>query len=228
MMGAMALGDYAWAYENLLNHILKGQLPVSKDLTTLIDTSAQSLQKQQSDFLEKNHLDEHLQQQLNQAEYYLNPSYASDSTEAAPIPIEPIAAQNHSSPASQVHKPDHKPDHKSEHDDHHAETKRINKTDDNSRNQEREDPSAKVAKPIIKAKSIQESQHDKDEKTNQVILSLFKNDLPELLEEIDSSMLAIQKQPEEQKKLYCLRTRLAYLERGRTDGQCTIFSRYFP
>ena len=173
MMGAMALGDYAWAYENLLNHVLKGQVLITKDLTQLIDTSAQSLQKQQNDFLEKNALDEHLRQQLQQAEEYLQPKNSTKNVQDDAVKIKKIK-KNQSSQAQYSN--DKNP----------------------SFNQNRHDQAI----------------NREDEKTTLMILSLFKSDLPELLEDIDTTMLATHSHPEEHKNWVELERLLHTLKGG--------------
>jgi len=210
MMGAMALGDYAWAYENLLNHVLSGQLTISKNLTHLIDISGQSLQKQQIDFLEKNQLDDTLQQQLDQAEDYLNPQKAIESID----PIEVITPKTESITSEPQPESDQK-----DRDKHSKVVNKANHAENNTI-----DPSiakdSDISSKILAAQTRttqydkEKFQRDKEEKTNQVILSLFKNDLPELLEEIDSNMLAIQQQPEEQKNCIVLERALHTLKGG--------------
>ncbi len=171
MMGAMALGDYAWAYENLLNHVLKGQVLITKDLTQLIDTSAQSLQKQQNDFLEKNALDEHLRQQLQQAEEYLQPKNSTKNIQ-----------------------------------DNAVEIKKV-----------RQKQSSQAQYSNDKNSSFNQNRHDhnrEDEKTTLMILSLFKSDLPELLEDIDTTMLSTHSHPEEHKNWVELERLLHTLKGG--------------
>ncbi|MGB1255923.1 MAG: Hpt domain-containing protein, partial [Thiolinea sp.] len=51
MVGGLALGDYAWAHENMLNQVLEGRLPRNDNLATLLHTAADFLEQNKPFFL---------------------------------------------------------------------------------------------------------------------------------------------------------------------------------
>nr|HPQ96944.1 Hpt domain-containing protein [Thiolinea sp.] len=71
MAGALALGDYAWAHENLLNRVLEGGIPVNDGVTGLLNRAVSYLQRRLDYFLVAEAADAGVQQQVARVEAFM-------------------------------------------------------------------------------------------------------------------------------------------------------------
>lgn len=95
MVGATALGDYAWEHENLLNHVISGQLLASDELYDFIEESQLQLYENTDALLIQNQLPEALKQQMQAATTWSNTNQAPVRQEETETTTE---KPNHASP----------------------------------------------------------------------------------------------------------------------------------
>jgi chemosensory pili system protein ChpA (sensor histidine kinase/response regulator) len=109
MAGAFALGDFAWIHEDLLNHVLSGQLKADERVSTQIGKAVQELRARLDFFLNASQKDARVERMIAEAETVLLPpetapletwdfSAAEPRAKPAPLPeqliefAEPISA----------------------------------------------------------------------------------------------------------------------------------------
>ncbi len=68
MAGALALGDYAWAYERMLNQVLEKTLPINDRLCNLLNQSTQYLTKRLDFFLTAVQIDDDAKAEIKKVE----------------------------------------------------------------------------------------------------------------------------------------------------------------
>ncbi|PIE00993.1 MAG: hypothetical protein CSA79_01460 [Thiothrix nivea] len=71
MVGGLALGDYAWAHEDLLNQVLDGQLPRNDYLVAILQQSLAYLDEHQHFFLNAEQIDEQGRQEIQRVEAFI-------------------------------------------------------------------------------------------------------------------------------------------------------------
>ncbi len=71
MVGGLALGDYAWAHEDMLNQVLDGQLPRNDYLVAILQQSLDYLDKHQHFFLNAEQIDEQGCQEIQRVEAFI-------------------------------------------------------------------------------------------------------------------------------------------------------------
>jgi len=96
MAGALALGDYAWAHENLLNRVLEGGISANDGVTTLLGRAVRYLQRRLDYFLAAETADAGVKQQIERVEAFMaapEQPLAAESTGAAVAPVSSGSAQ---------------------------------------------------------------------------------------------------------------------------------------
>ncbi|MBK8453073.1 MAG: response regulator [Thiofilum sp.] len=71
MVGALALGDFAWAYESMLNQVLSGATDANDDLVALLAYGVKQLANRQGFFLEACSADEEVKADVKRIERFL-------------------------------------------------------------------------------------------------------------------------------------------------------------
>ncbi len=71
MAGALALGDYAWAYERMLNQVLEKTLPINDRLCNLLNQSTQYLTKRLDFFLTAVQIDDDAKAEIKKVEDFI-------------------------------------------------------------------------------------------------------------------------------------------------------------
>ncbi|HPY42307.1 MAG TPA: Hpt domain-containing protein, partial [Thiolinea sp.] len=72
MAGALALGDYAWAYERMLNQVLEKTLPVNERLCDLLNQSTSYLTRRLDYFLTSIQADEDAKAEIKKVEDFIS------------------------------------------------------------------------------------------------------------------------------------------------------------
>ncbi|MEZ5535109.1 MAG: Hpt domain-containing protein [Thiolinea sp.] len=81
MVGGMALGDYAWAHEDMLNKVLEGALPRNDNLAAILQQSSRYLDGHRDFFLNAEQIDEAGRGEIAKVEAFVNnPEAANDLT----------------------------------------------------------------------------------------------------------------------------------------------------
>ncbi|MEZ5478771.1 MAG: Hpt domain-containing protein [Thiolinea sp.] len=71
MVGGLALGDYAWAHENMLNKVLEGSLPRNDRLAALLQDSVAYLERYKGFFLTADAVNEATQAEIAKVESFM-------------------------------------------------------------------------------------------------------------------------------------------------------------
>lgn len=80
MAGAFALGDFAWAHENLLNQVMAGQVASNDAVAAQLQTAAQELQERLAFFHTAQHKDNRVETAIARVEAILAGKPVTDST----------------------------------------------------------------------------------------------------------------------------------------------------
>ena len=87
MAGAFALGDFAWAHEDMLNQVLNGQLPADDRMSRQLKAAIDEVNSRQTFYYEAQQKDARVEQLIAQA----NAIIKREETLAKPAPIPPPA-----------------------------------------------------------------------------------------------------------------------------------------
>ncbi len=107
MVGGLALGDYAWAHEDLLNQVLDGQLPRNDYLAAILQQSLAYLDERQHFFLNAEQIDESGRQEIQRVEAFIADPEQSVEVDAKVVtPAEEVLPDNSTIDAQQLPLPE--------------------------------------------------------------------------------------------------------------------------
>ncbi len=103
MVGGLALGDYAWAHENMLNQVLEGQLPRNDNLVDLLSRSVSYLDSHLDFFLNAEQVNDATLDEISRVDGFVEnpespitesatePTLSEDTEKAPDVPLIPVA-----------------------------------------------------------------------------------------------------------------------------------------
>jgi chemosensory pili system protein ChpA (sensor histidine kinase/response regulator) len=93
MVGGLAMGDYAWVHEDMLNQVLEGRLARNDDLAALLQQSSDYLHAHREFFLTADHIDDAGRREIERVEAFISQPVTSQpavSDDVSPLSADPV------------------------------------------------------------------------------------------------------------------------------------------